>query len=941
MSRRTVVCLSVLLLVLACPNALAIKGVVIGSDGRPVAGAVVTAAPAGPGEDDGIIVRWGQTTGEDGSFAFGVPDPPWIVSASAPGLGAAEPRDVAFEEWEGLLLCLGCRGARVSGRLLSPEGEPFSGLLVSSTTPPAPGEDRWIVRLDDVALGDEGHFTVTGLPPGPQRLHLQPVGHAGVHVALELVDGETRHLGELSLPTRRVVTGRVVGPGGAGIAAARVDVQIGNASARTETAEDGGFSVAGLPDDGAPRSVKVDAPDWWPAESTDFDPAQPITVVLEPACAVIGKVVAAADDQFLPSFSVTSVPRVYAYENKFIDKRSVTREFHDGRFALSRLDRVIWDLEVQAEGFVPVRIEGVDLATGTCRVDLGKIALERGVTLVGKVVEEETGAGVAGATVKLIRPGAPIRWLRDAPAPEATSAPDGSFRLPAIGPGIRRLRAAAPGLSAAAVELRLLPTETERFVRFELAPPGAVEGTVLDGAGRPRAGVEVRVTAAGMFEDLSTTTDAAGRYRFERVEAGIKSVEVDPPQAEDDGRSPAQVIQSQQVEVRARETATADFPVPEDRGFVVQGTVRWRGRPIAADLLFLRGDPAHEVESKSMTSSDDGRFEVRLERPGRYLVKVDSGPIVQQVHVIERGAPLDIVLPDTRLSGTVVSGADGRGIPATVVAFWRPQGQRDDEWAMVDTAYTDEEGHFDLSHLPPGHVQVAAVSAKGAGATTGAPARLYEEDAISGFELVLDPSPALRVRVEDRNAEPVNGAVIRVLFVSGPLPPHSLLGSAWSKSHGRAELVSLPRPPFVITAAAPGMAPVIEEWNAGLFAADAPEVLLRAGDEGTLAVQVLGSTDQPVPGADVQVRLASGQDISSLLLTADESLREMTTGADGKLAIERVPPGRYRVQVHHRGRTEEEQVTVKADAVVEVEVEFDWAGQRRWRESGAIAADPP
>lgn len=51
-----------------------------------------------------------------------------------------------------------------------------------------------------------------------------------------------------------------------------------------------------------------------------------------------------------------------------------------------------------------------------------------------------------------------------------------------------------------------------------------IEGTVIDGEGRPVAGAVIRVTAPDWAGALTTTSDESGRYRFDQVRSGVRAV---------------------------------------------------------------------------------------------------------------------------------------------------------------------------------------------------------------------------------------------------------------------------------------------------------------------------------------------------------------------------------------------------------------------------------
>jgi len=148
--------------------------------------------------------------------------------------------------------------------------------------------------------------------------------------------------------------------------------------------------------------------------------------------------------------------------------------------ALPPLDPPAQDatLELSAPGFLALR-RPVHVADGP-RVDLGTIEMIAASALSGTVVDEH-GAGVAGATVTLARPGE--RFWTELPGTDVDGRPHartdafGAFELGGLGAGPTRVWAAAPGFESGASAPRVLRAgETVANVVVSLQPaPGADE----------------------------------------------------------------------------------------------------------------------------------------------------------------------------------------------------------------------------------------------------------------------------------------------------------------------------------------------------------------------------------------------------------------------------------------------------------------------------------
>ena len=184
-----------------------------------------------------------------------------------------------------------------------------------------------------------------------------------------------------------------------------------------------------------------------------------------------------------------------------------------------------YQLNVSKDGYGPTTLV---VQTG----DTASVVLPRSGTLKGRVLDDK-GKPVRRFTIDLVAavPG-------DVPAPpplvsKAIDAEDGAFELGALPawPVIVRASAEdrAPAFSA---PLQVRPDET-REVTLTLAKGCAIEGTVVDGAGRPLGGVlvdaEERLTAGSFMDPViqaaaQVITEDDGAFRLEHVPRGAVMV---------------------------------------------------------------------------------------------------------------------------------------------------------------------------------------------------------------------------------------------------------------------------------------------------------------------------------------------------------------------------------------------------------------------------------
>lgn len=161
--------------------------------------------------------------------------------------------------------------------------------------------------------------------------------------------------------------------------------------------------------------------------------------------------------------------------------------------------------------------------------------------IVGQIVDASTGRPIGGARVSLGGPSSPPQSSSAPPAPSARplilTGTDGRFLFRDLPAGNFSISAVKPGHSDGAYgrrrpdgpnqQLRLGDGERIGDVILRLWKFGAITGTVIDEAGEPLVGVQIRamrrVFVAGrrrFVGNLTATTDDRGVYRFGNLVAG-------------------------------------------------------------------------------------------------------------------------------------------------------------------------------------------------------------------------------------------------------------------------------------------------------------------------------------------------------------------------------------------------------------------------------------
>lgn len=176
---------------------------VVDDEDMPLAGADVLVVPGGKATSD----RQGK------AILSGVPEPPLEVTAhAAHHLDAKVRIGSALEEWQRVELR---RSLVLQGRLVNEAGTPLTTGIAR------------IVQGScsvDQSLGGDGRFEADATPGKPSELALRSPGFRELRLQVPAgAPGEVRDLGDLTMPSGRTVTGRVIAlSGGDAIAGARV-----------------------------------------------------------------------------------------------------------------------------------------------------------------------------------------------------------------------------------------------------------------------------------------------------------------------------------------------------------------------------------------------------------------------------------------------------------------------------------------------------------------------------------------------------------------------------------------------------------------------------------------------------------------------------------------------------------------------------------------------
>ncbi|NOK09041.1 carboxypeptidase regulatory-like domain-containing protein [Corallococcus exercitus] len=499
-----------------------------------------------------------------------------------------------------------------------------------------------------------------------------------------------------------------------------------------------------------------------------------------------------------------------------------------------------------------------------------RIRLGGAASLVGVVRRKDSGEAIVGATVGVRAHGDRAELL------QARSAEDGRFEVAGLAPGAYDVQVSAPGFQPL-MRRGLGVLAGQRFdLVLELAVPGRIEGTVVDGAEAPLPGVTVvaRLKWRPLPDALPSMTDAQGRFVLEDVPEGTVYVVARRENSEDEVRQP--------VRVEAGKTATARLKLVGEG--VLEGTVRKEdgGRPSGAVTVSAHRVDAPAFESVDVPAKPDGTWSMRV-GAGRYQLgawlselRFQNGD-QQQVVALEAGGRrhVDLVVgePKKPLRVTVLEPNGAPGVHATVMAT--EAGRTD----IQAEELTDASGQAVLALDGLGSDAWRVWSTNGG--RQGEVARV----SASQKELTLQLKPAARLKGTVRSAggREVRGFTLTVTAARGE---DDFLSRVERQFSGDAFQVDDVFPTLVTVTA------TLADGRAGKV-----DVTLASGAEA--AVEVVVDAGGGVSGRLVDAR--TNEPLAGAYVDAD-GIASPTTGADGRFELKDLAPGPHRLTAWSRGR---------------------------------------
>jgi len=746
----------------------------------------------------------------------------------------------------------------LSGRILDEKGrKPIPGALVWATADPGA-----FVRTDA-----EGRFQVTA--PGRRRFDLEALAPGFLLKKIMVVRPQlvSRQIGNLVLARAGTLRGKVVDPQGRPLSGAMVVA----ADDRVVTDAQGRFALIRLRPERT-FEARASRTGFFPTaqSATVGDPsAQPrtLTLVLAPVRAARGKV---QDSEGRPVADAEAVLRPSGGDAEGVTARSDAK----GIFLVAEAPAAEIELSVRKKGYAPTVLPALRIPPGKGPADLGVVTLRPGAKLAGLVIDHR-GKPVPDAEIfplhQAVDPNEMER-AREGRKPMASTAADGRFILEDLAQAVPvHLAVRASGYLTA--QARSVRPPTAQPVTIRLEPDAVLRGRVVDEAGNPVAGARINLRWQAFLPEepdrpvgqpilRETRSGTDGRFELRGIPEGTSNVSA--------SASGFVALEPLRVEL-PRPAETGELRLVLERGAALQGRVTTAaGEPVPAVRVGAGGATA--------STNDDGLYWLEGVEVGRQEVLFlhpAYGRVAKPFEIQSGVNVLDLAFePGVEVVGRVV---DDKGRPVSGARVELGSENRFELKQYRDV--TGEDGRFRLSPVVQGRYLLKA-GAEGF-ADTELPGALAVNEPIPDLEIALDRGANLSGNILGLPPEDLAQVSVEARSDRGNTV------AAWTDGRGRYEIRALHPGDWVVRAAL---------WDGQRQAQVRVPVSrsdreltrdLEFGERLTLTLLVLYD-DEPLPDARVSLR---GQ-----RLAVD---RTGTTDYEGRVVLDDLEPGTYRVGVRH------------------------------------------
>lgn len=889
-----------------------LAGQVVDEDGRPVPEANFSYQAPNDPSGYGWSNFHGKKSGTDGGFDLrGAPTAKGTLTVEHEGYLAEHMEFNSLAEGgtqSGLRIVLR-RGNAIAGTVNWADGKPAGGVLVSLRFTPDEQKDEgfsFFGRNEQVTKSDsEGKFRFTGLGRGKGTLRA-----------------------ESKLP-----------PGKADASAVEASAKEGAEPAADEKNPAAAEETPGEAKD-KPAARAAKGRKWTAIAEDTLAGTQNVVLTLDAGYSLAGRVTDAAG-QPVKEFLVRAEPVDKTRREWEPARGALTGRYSDpaGTFVLEGLHEGEWQIRAEAKNAPACAPQQVRVPNQGAPVVL---VLAEAASLSGVVVDPR------GQVLPHVRVRADpdhdegSLFVFNANKRFSTSSDaEGKFKIEGIPAGTLDLRASCEEWAEPApIRMELAPGQKLEGVQIVMRTPGRIVGLVLDMAGHTDAGRPISISGGPSGSWQQTTSDANGRFTFEKLGPGDYNLSTQAKQEEyaaasDDQTKVQRIWQDQQrnLAVKVDEGATVDVTLgglPKNAIHLV-GHVVCGGRPVPNAYLQAWRHRQDEGEAQNFHASagDDGSFDLILGGSGDYSVNVSSGPFgssTVQAFTIKVGSEAqqahDFELPGSRISGRVVDTQGKAQAQVWLQLAGDSHARGDQTRAVSGTVVSDEEGRFAFEHVGPGTYEIVCGGSDMGwrpGPRTGRSTRsgivVEAGKSVEGLEIVAQPACRVEGIVTGPDGAPVAGATVRAVDEQGK----SVVG--WNRETtdgaGRFSFESLAPGRVAFLAEKGSLTSGYSSWvNVQDRETSKADLVLA---NGTLLYVETSDANGAHVGADIQVVDARGLDVTDAGNWSPPEAGEPAGRRVGPLA-----PGKYVVVVMRKEKPDQSvDVSVGGEASKSLSVRCD------------------
>jgi hypothetical protein len=350
-----------------------------------------------------------------------------------------------------------------------------------------------------------------------------------------------------------------------------------------------------------------------------------------------GRVIDAVTRQAVQKFEI-QLQRL----NTPTEEPPVARSFRadDGTFAWQDAPVGDWYVAVTAPGYQRFVIEDLSIEAGAATAEL-TVPLQPGYKITGRVFDEDSGAGIAQASILYRELGADIGAALSG---FIETNPDGSFALDGVPLG--RIGLTARSAEYAERALEVVVGKQTPPVEIGLASGGSISGFVVTTGGAPIA-APVALISEQNFQQIKRTSDN-GAFSFDHLAAGRYRVATG-------------VVGAQEIVLARNERRDGVVLTAQSQDRSVRGTVTGLRRDeVEHAFVILRSETRNAHAMRPVDAQ--GEFVLKGVPPGPAELTVSAGPSSRELRKrIEVPADKDLVVDMELAAGVRLSGRVTRG----------------------------------------------------------------------------------------------------------------------------------------------------------------------------------------------------------------------------------------------------------------------------------------